>query len=123
MNLDKLTEKLASEHVGQEIVREVRLRTAGEIRHIKDEGPKKALIGLEVDSKRTPRQGAPICAGGEQIGVITSGVSSPTLGKVVAMGFVPPRLTEPGTSLEIDLRGTKLPAKVVPLPFYKREKK
>jgi aminomethyltransferase len=90
------------------------------IQRVKDDGPKKALVGLEVDSKRTPRQGAPICTGGEQIGVITSGVSSPTLGKVVAMGFVPPRLTEPGTALEIDLRGTKLPAKVVPLPFYKR---
>ena len=38
------------------------------------------------------------------------------------MGLVPPNLSEPGTAVEIDLRSAKLPAKVVPLPFYKRKR-
>ena len=90
---------------------------------IKAGGQERAMVGLEVDSKRTPRQGAPILVGGEAIGVVTSGVTSPTLGKVIAMGFLPPAKAEPGTAVELDLKSCVLNAKVVPLPFYKAPKK
>lgn len=90
---------------------------------IKDEGPSKTLVGFEVNSRRTPRQGAPITSNDEQVGFVTSGITSPTLGKVIAMGFVPPVLSEVGTAVEIDLRSAKLSAKVVALPFYRRPKK
>jgi aminomethyltransferase len=90
---------------------------------IKDQGPGKTLVGFEVDGKRTPRHGTPILNHDEQAGFVTSGITSPTLGKVIAMGFVPPSLSAPGTAVEIDLRSAKLPARVVPLPFYKRPKR
>lgn len=90
---------------------------------VKENGPSKALVGLEIDSKRTPRPGAPIDNNGDHVGVVTSGITSPTLGKVIAMGFVPPTLSEVGTTVEIDLGKAQLPAKVVPLPFYKKPKK
>ncbi len=93
------------------------------LQRVKDEGPSKTLVGFEVDSKRTPRQDAPVVNNGEQVGVITSGLASPTLGKVIAMGFVPPALSKLGTTVEIDLGRTRLPAIVVPLPFYKKPKK
>lgn len=88
---------------------------------VKEQGPARVLVGLEVDSKRTPRQGAPIVVNGETCGEVTSGVTSPTLGKVIAMGFVPPAASEPGTTVAIDLKGAELPATVVKLPFYKKK--
>ena len=54
------------------------------------------------------------------IGEITSGALSPTLGHPIAMAFVPPALAEPGTALFIDVRGTRIPATVTTLPFYRR---
>ena len=47
--------------------------------------------------------------------------SSPTLGHAIALAFVSPELTEPGTELDVDLRGKPTPFRVVKLPFYKRE--
>lgn len=88
---------------------------------VKEQGSSKSLVGLEIDSKRTPRQGAPILHDGETVGVVTTGVSSPTLGKVIAMGFVPQKLGAVGAKLDIDLRGSTLPATVVAMPFYKRK--
>lgn len=92
------------------------------VARVKEQGPRRTLVGLEVDSRRTPRQGAAILSSGETVGVVTSGVSSPTLGRVIAMGFVPPGLSAVGTALEIDLKSGVLPARVAPLPFYKRPK-
>ncbi|MEP0845245.1 MAG: glycine cleavage system aminomethyltransferase GcvT [Phycisphaerae bacterium] len=102
---------LDKDFIGKEVVAKV-----------KADGPRKSLVGLEIDSKRTPRQGAPILADGEAVGAVTSGVSSPTLGKVIAMGFVPASRCAVGTTFEVDLKSSVLPARVVPLPFYKRPK-
>ncbi len=87
---------------------------------VQAEKPRKMLVGLEVSSKRTPRQGAEIVSDGSQIGVITSGVTSPTLGKVIAMGFVPPSHAEVGSRVQIDLKSSVLDARVVAMPFYKK---
>jgi aminomethyltransferase len=84
------------------------------------EGVRKTLVGMEVDTKRVPRHGCRLLAGGEEIGVVTSGTFGPTLGKNIAMGFVPPRLAEVGTQFDIDIRGKVHRCTVVPLPFYKR---
>jgi aminomethyltransferase len=54
---------------------------------------------------------------------VTSGTFSPTLGVSIGMGFVPPALAHEGEQFEIDVRGRKLPAEIVPRPFYKRPKK
>ncbi len=60
---------------------------------------------------------------GENVGVVTSGTFSPTLGVSIGMAFVPPALAEEGTRLDIDVRGRTLPAEIVQRPFYKRPKK
>jgi len=84
-------------------------------------------VGLELDGKRPAREGCDLYNHGEhnhgeKIGVITSGSFAPTLEKPIAMGYVPPSLAEPGTTLDVDIRGKHSPAKIVPLPFYQRKK-
>jgi aminomethyltransferase len=80
-------------------------------------------IGLELPDRRVPRQGCPILAGSRRVGEVTSGTFSPTLEKPIAMGYVPPDFSTTGTELAIDIRGTVVPARVVPLPFYSRNMK
>lgn len=79
-------------------------------------------VGLELEGRRIAREGATLHLEDEQVGEVTSGTFSPTLQKSISMGYVQANLAVPGTKLEVDLRGKKLPAVVVPLPFYKRTK-
>ena len=53
---------------------------------------------------------------------MTSGTFSPTLAKAIAMAYVDRQQTQPGTACAVDIRGKPAPAKVVPLPFYRRSK-
>ncbi len=108
--LDKSVENEGETFIGQEAL----LKTQAE------GGPAQKLVGFEIDSKRTARQGMPILLDGNEVGIVTSGCASPTLGKSIAMGFVPADKTEPGTEFEIDAGRATLPASVVQLPFYKR---
>lgn len=89
---------------------------------IRRNGPARQLVGLAVDGPRIARQGMTVWAGGREVGAITSGGSSPTLGRVIAMAYVQPACAAEGTALEIDLRGTRTAAVVVKLPFYKLAK-
>ncbi|OLF16005.1 glycine cleavage system aminomethyltransferase GcvT [Actinophytocola xanthii] len=77
-------------------------------------------VGLVGEGRRAPRHGYPVLDGGAPIGTVTSGALSPTLGHPIAMAYVPPALSEPGTPLAVDLRGRTFPVQVVALPFYKR---
>ncbi|PJI52809.1 hypothetical protein CTI14_37015, partial [Methylobacterium radiotolerans] len=61
-------------------------------------------------------------ADGSPIGEITSGALSPTLGHPIAMAFVDPSSAEEGTAVFLDVRGTRIPATVTALPFYRRNK-
>jgi len=84
---------------------------------------KSVRIGLEMpQGRRPPRQGCPILAADQIIGEVTSGSHSPSLGKPIAMGYVTPEFTCPGTELQIDVRGRIEPAFVTELPFYHRKK-
>ena len=56
------------------------------------------------------------------MGAVTSGSFCPWLEKSLAMGYVNPPFANPGAAVEVDIRGTRTPATVVPLPFYKRQK-
>jgi aminomethyltransferase len=78
------------------------------------------LVGLVSEGKRAGRAGYSVVAGDEVVGEITSGALSPTLGHPIAMAFVHPSHSEPGTELAIDVRGTRIPATVTTLPFYRR---
>ena len=87
-------------------------------------GPERKLVGLEITGRGFGRDGYPVATpAGERIGEITSGGPSPFLKKAIAMAFVPVDYTALDTELAVEIRGQLVPAKVVPLPFYKRPKK
>lgn len=78
------------------------------------------LVGLVAQGRRAGRAGYAVLHGDDVVGEITSGALSPTLGHPVAMAFVAPAASDPGTELTIDVRGTRIPATVTALPFYRR---
>jgi len=82
----------------------------------------RVLVGLSTEGRRAGRAGYPVFDGETEVGVVTSGALSPTLGFPIAMAYVDPAAAT-STSLTIDVRGTRIPASVVALPFYKREAK
>ncbi len=90
------------------------------MRRVKKEGPRRRIVGLELEGRRTARQGFEVRAGGETIGKVTSGVLSPTLAKSIAMALVASEYAAEGTALTVDFNGREIGAVVVKLPFYKR---
>jgi aminomethyltransferase len=84
------------------------------------EGAKRRLVGLVIEGRGIARHGYPVHAGERRTGVVTSGTQSPTLGVPIAMASVAPEDGEPETALEVEIRDTRVPARVVPLPFYRR---
>ena len=82
-----------------------------------NEGPAEKRVGLSLEGRLPAREGALVFDGDKQIGRITSGGFSPTLGAPIAMGYLAQSHTEPGTEVEIEVRNKRLPAKVVPMPF------
>ncbi len=82
----------------------------------------RVLVGLRGQGRRAARADYPVCdaAGGDVVGIVTSGALSPTLGYPVALAYVDAALAEPGTELTVDVRGRKEPFVVVPSPFYRR---
>ncbi|MGI6554989.1 MAG: glycine cleavage system aminomethyltransferase GcvT [Bacillota bacterium] len=89
---------------------------------VKHEGLKRRLVGLEVTGRGIPRQGYPVLHGSEFVGKITSGTYAPTLDKNLGLAYVAVDYSEPGTDLFIDIRGRKVEARVVSIPFYKRRR-
>ncbi|GAB3551816.1 glycine cleavage system aminomethyltransferase GcvT [Arthrobacter tumbae] len=80
------------------------------------------LVGLKGLGRRAGRSHYPVLKDGNVVGEVTSGQPSPTLGYPIALAYVDVELSEPGTALDIDLRGKPEPFEVVALPFYKRSK-
>ena len=81
------------------------------------EGTARKWVGLKVEGRMPAREGAEVFAGGEQVGVVTSGGFSPTLGAPIAMAYVAREHAAQGTALEIEVRSKRLAATVVPTPF------
>jgi glycine cleavage system T protein (aminomethyltransferase) len=93
-----------------------------------DGGPKRKLVGLEMIDRGIGRDGYPVFSlegaqAGEQIGEITSGSPAPFLKKNIAMAYVQVEHSWLETELAVEIRGQKVKARVVPLPFYKKPKK
>lgn len=84
--------------------------------------PARRLTGLLLDTKRSPRPGHPVLLGGKPAGTVSSGTYSPTLGKSIAMAYLPRDAAAPGTPVEVDVRGRLEKGAVVSLPFYRRQK-
>ena len=95
---------------------------ATSLRSVQQAGPKRKLVGLELEGKRIARQGAAVKSGDATVGEVTSGTFGPTVQKSIAMAYVDANQAGEGTQLSVDLKGTLNPAKVVKLPFYKRPK-
>ncbi|MCT1908513.1 glycine cleavage system aminomethyltransferase GcvT [Brachybacterium paraconglomeratum] len=79
------------------------------------------LVGLAAEGRRAARAGSAVRDGeGNEIGAVTSGVLSPTLGHPIALAYIDPSHREVGTELVVDVRGKDLPVRVVETPFYRR---
>jgi aminomethyltransferase len=90
------------------------------LRRQKAEGVARKLVGFEVLDRGIARNGHDVFVNGERAGVVTSGTQTPFLKKSIGMAYLPIAATAPGTEFEIDVRGRRLKAQVVPTPFYKR---
>ena len=85
------------------------------------DGPARRLLGLVVEGRGIARHGHPVWAGERRSGEVTSGTQSPTLGVPIAMAYVAPDDAEPGTVVDVEIRAARIPARVVALPFYRRQ--
>ena len=79
------------------------------------------LAGFEMQDRMIARDGYPVIVGnGQKAGCVTSGSPAPFLKKNIGMAYVPVESSAPGTQVRIGVRSQEAPAKIVPLPFYKR---
>ena len=75
-------------------------------------------VGLAIEGRQPVREGASVVGdAGAEIGRVTSGGFSPSLGVPIAMAYVPADLAAPGTRLQLDVRGRRVAATVAPMPF------
>ena len=92
----------------------------------KENGVQRRLAGLEMVDRGIARHGYEVRLAAddtEAAGVITSGTQSPTLGKALAMAYLPTEATEVGREVWVQIRNRAIRAQVVELPFYSRKKK
>ncbi len=90
-------------------------------RKVREAGPAEILRPFAITGSGIPRQGNPILSGDEQVGVVTSGTLSPCLEVGIGMGYVRRDLSEPGSEIEIDVRGTRRRAEVRKAPLYSKD--
>jgi aminomethyltransferase len=83
----------------------------------RSQGHPRLLAGFVLEGRGVARAGYPIAAEGEEVGVVTSGAPSPTLGKSIGLGYVPPTLAAVGSGLDVMVRGRAVRARVVETPF------
>jgi len=86
----------------------------------KKAGLRRKLIGFEMQDRMIARDGYPVFFSGREVGRVTSGSPAPFLKKNIGMAYVPLELAVTGTEIQIEVRGKQFPARIVPLPFYKR---
>ena len=89
----------------------------------KEEGLKRKLVGFEVTDRGIARDGQDVLVEGSRVGVVTSGSPAPFLKKNIGMAYVPAEYADAGREIQIDVRGRAVAARIVPTPFYKRDRK
>lgn len=94
----------------------------GRLRKQTDEGIRRKLVGFEMTEPGIARDGCDVYINGEKQGTVTSGSPAPFLKKNIGLAFVPTDFANEGQEIKIDVRGKQIAAKVVPTPFYKRQK-
>ena len=85
----------------------------------KSQGIKRRLVGIVMSGRHIARHGYRIMSEGEAVGEVTSGTIAPTVGKAIALAYVPKSLSKVGQALEVEIRGKNYPATVVKKPFYR----
>lgn len=93
------------------------------LKEYKANGAPRKVVGVEMIDRGIPRHGYPVYSGDELIGEVTTGTQVPTSKRNIGLALLKTEHTAIGTQLEIEIRGKRLKAEVVPTPFYKREKK
>jgi aminomethyltransferase len=86
----------------------------------RETGVDRKLVGLEMVGSGIARHGYAVYAGDERVGVVTSGTRTPFLETAIGLAYVPAAGAAPGTEYDVDIRGRRVAARVVTLPFYKR---
>ena len=109
VSLDKDQDENGEPFIGQEALKK-----------IKAQGPTRTLVGMKLKGRRTPRQGNAVYKDGEQLGAITSGCLSPTLGHPIAMAYVGTGSCTVGDKVLIAAGSSRVDGEIVPLPFYHR---
>ncbi|MDQ1145073.1 aminomethyltransferase [Bacillus sp. SORGH_AS 510] len=89
----------------------------------KEAGLSRKIVGIEMIDRGIPRHGYPVYKGDVLIGEVTTGTQSPTLKRNIGLALISSEFTGLDTEVEVEIRGKRLKATVVPTPFYKREKK
>ena len=86
-------------------------------------GPRRTLVGLVLVGRNVARHGHAVHRPADEaaMGTVTSGAPSPTLGRPIAMAYLPTADAQVGTMVEVAIRATRTPAQVTALPFYKRD--
>jgi aminomethyltransferase len=87
------------------------------LRRQAEAGVPRRLVGFVLDGRGVARAGHPLASEGREIGAVTSGGPSPTLGKSIGLGYVPPSFATSGTRLDVVIRGRPVEAHVVDVPF------
>jgi aminomethyltransferase len=90
------------------------------LRHQKSTGLERKLVGFEMIDRGIARHGYDVYVDGVRAGRVTSGTQTPFVRKAIGMAYVPGAAAATGSEIEIDLRGRRARARVVPMPFYKR---
>src|SRR5260370_1255883 len=92
------------------------------LQQVKEHGPKRLLVGVELLERGIPRGGYALYENDQQIGVLTSGAPGLTVHKNIGMGYVEAAHATVGRAIQVDIRGKRIAAQIVALPFYKRIK-
>jgi aminomethyltransferase len=86
----------------------------------KKNGVARKLVGFEMIDRGIARHGYQVMHGDKPVGVVTSGTQTPFLKKSIGMAYVPVASAAAGSDIDIDIRGRRSKARVVPMPFYKK---
>jgi len=95
---------------------------AAVLRDQKAAGPARKLVGFEMLDRGIARQGYDAYVGDAKAGTVTSGTQTPFLKKAIGMAYLPTEHTAVDSEFDVDIRGRRTRARVVPMPFYKRPK-
>lgn len=87
----------------------------------KAQGVSRKLVGLRMEGRAIARHDYPVVVDGNEVGIVTSGSVSPTLGGAIALAYVSQDFAKIGQTVNIIIRGKENPATVVERPFYKRK--